>query len=63
MAKGVPANLSSMTLDSSSTELRERWFTTRRLYPLEHIQDAVRHLLRGGKILLKVTGDERVRIG
>ncbi|WP_155762750.1 hypothetical protein [Mycobacterium colombiense] len=52
-----------MTLDSSSTELRERWFTTRRLYPLEHIQDAVRHLLRGGKILLKVTGDERVRIG
>ncbi|MDT5246025.1 MAG: hypothetical protein QOD36_3401, partial [Mycobacterium sp.] len=24
--------------------------------PLEHIQDAVQHLLRGGKILLKVAG-------
>jgi NADPH:quinone reductase-like Zn-dependent oxidoreductase len=24
------------------------------VYPLEHIQDAVQHLLRGGKILLKV---------
>ncbi|MFQ6394279.1 zinc-dependent alcohol dehydrogenase family protein [Nocardia sp. KC 131] len=27
-----------------------------RVYPLEHIQDAVQHLLRGGKILLKVAG-------
>jgi NADPH:quinone reductase-like Zn-dependent oxidoreductase len=26
------------------------------VYPLEHIQDAVQHLLRGGKILLKVAG-------
>jgi len=26
------------------------------VYPLEHIQDAAQHLLRGGKILLKVTG-------
>jgi len=25
-------------------------------YPLEHIQDAVQHLLRGGKILLNVAG-------
>jgi hypothetical protein len=25
------------------------------VYPFEHIQDAVQHLLRGGKILLKVT--------
>ncbi|MDT5322540.1 MAG: hypothetical protein QOD88_5062, partial [Mycobacterium sp.] len=24
------------------------------VYPLEHIQDAVQHLLRGGKILLNV---------
>jgi hypothetical protein len=24
------------------------------VYPLEHIQDAVQHLLRGGKILLRV---------
>jgi NADPH:quinone reductase-like Zn-dependent oxidoreductase len=24
------------------------------VYPLEHIHDAVQHLLRGGKILLKV---------
>jgi NADPH:quinone reductase-like Zn-dependent oxidoreductase len=26
------------------------------VYPLEHIEDAVQHLLRGGKILLKVAG-------
>jgi hypothetical protein len=26
------------------------------VYPLEDIQDAVQHLLRGGKILLKVAG-------
>jgi hypothetical protein len=26
------------------------------VYPLEHIQDAVQHLLRGGKILLNVAG-------
>ena len=26
------------------------------VYPLEHIQEAVQHLLRGGKILLKVAG-------
>jgi NADPH:quinone reductase-like Zn-dependent oxidoreductase len=26
------------------------------VYPLEHIQDAVSHQLRGGKILLKVAG-------
>ena len=26
------------------------------VYPLEHIQDAVQHLLRGGKILLKMAG-------
>jgi NADPH:quinone reductase-like Zn-dependent oxidoreductase len=26
------------------------------VYPLEHLQDAVQHLLRGGKILLKVAG-------
>ena len=26
------------------------------VYPLEHIQDAVQHLLRGGKILLQVAG-------
>lgn len=28
------------------------------VYPLEDIQDAVSHQLRGGKILLKVAGDE-----
>ena len=26
------------------------------VYPLEHIEDAVQHLLRGGKVLLKVAG-------
>ena len=26
------------------------------VYPLEHIQDAVKHLLHGGKILLNAAG-------
>ena len=31
------------------------------VYPLEHIQDAVQHLLRGGKILLGIAGGLDVR--
>jgi hypothetical protein len=31
------------------------------VYPLEHIQDAVQHLLRGGKILLNLAGPMNAR--